>query len=113
MKEDCSKCEKPLEDHRVGKQRYCNACHAEWMRINRPKHSDLAPEAKMKANARAYANTYQKRGYIKKENCVKCGNPESEKHHEDYSKPTEVTWLCRPCHVDFHKLFKRSTRNTK
>lgn len=24
-------------------------------------------------------------------------------HHEDYSKPTEVTWLCRPHHWELHK----------
>lgn len=23
-------------------------------------------------------------------------------HHEDYSKPLEITWLCKDCHIDIH-----------
>jgi hypothetical protein len=34
--------------------------------------------------------------------CVTCGNPKSEAHHEDYSKPLEVTWLCRLHHKQTH-----------
>lgn len=32
--------------------------------------------------------------------CSKCGNPKSEAHHPDYSKPLEVIWLCRAHHVE-------------
>jgi hypothetical protein len=104
IKTNCPKCDKELEPHRVGKQAHCNPCHAEYMRLTRPKHSELSPEAKMKSNARSYANTYQKRGKIKKENCIKCNNHKTEKHHLDYSKPTEIIWLCRPCHLKEHKV---------
>ncbi len=35
--------------------------------------------------------------------CTKCGNPKSHGHHEDYSKPLEVVWLCASCHMRMHE----------
>lgn len=89
----CSKCSKPLEESRIMKQRYCLSCHAENMRQNRPKHSELSEPQKLKANARSYASAYVKRGTLKKNPCQKCGCKKAEKHHEDYSKPLDVIWL--------------------
>jgi hypothetical protein len=103
-KKTCSKCDNLLTPNRVGKYAYCNPCHAEYMRLTRPKHSELNPEAKMKANARSYAHVYRDRGYIAKSNCIECGSPDSQMHHEDYSKPIDVTWLCRPCHLKIHRI---------
>jgi len=98
---ECSACGGDLGD-RYGKQRYCKSCHAAFMRATRPKHSDLKPDAKLKANARAYANEYMRRGKLVKKPCEQCGNPDSQKHHEDYNKPLEVIWLCRKCHLEKH-----------
>jgi len=86
-----------------GIQRYCKKCHAEYMRENRPKHSELTDKQRKKANARSYANVYLNRGKIDRKPCEKCGSPESQMHHEDYNRPTDVTWLCRECHLDHHK----------
>ena len=106
MKLECSKCHEPLEKHRLGKYRYCLKCHAASMRKTRPKHSELCDEQRKKANARSYANVYLKRGYIIKKPCEKCGSNDAEKHHEDYNKPTEITWLCRVCHLKYHGFVK-------
>lgn len=101
LSRECSKCHGDLGD-RYGKQRYCRGCHAANMRANRPKHKDLKPEARKKANARAYTHEYVRRGVIKKNPC-KCGSEKVEAHHHDYDKPLEVTWLCRKCHLEHHK----------
>jgi hypothetical protein len=43
-------------------------------------------------------------GRIIKEPCEKCGsNKDVHAHHDDYSKPYEIRWLCRPCHREHHK----------
>jgi RecJ-like exonuclease len=97
----CSRCSQ--ERDRPG-QRYCRACHAKYMRETRPPHSQLSPEAKSRANARAKLNTYVRRGVVKRpETCSSCGGDGPiEGHHEDYSKALEVIWLCRTCHRSLH-----------
>ncbi len=97
----CSKCGGDL-GNRYGKQSYCKSCHAAYMRKNRPKHSELEPEARKKANARAYAKEYLKRGKIERKNCKVCNSSESQMHHPDYNKPLEVEWYCREHHLDLH-----------
>ena len=35
--------------------------------------------------------------------CEDCGDAQYiQGHHEDYDKPLEVLWLCRPCHLRRH-----------
>lgn len=43
---------------------------------------------------------------LKKEyECSKCkSNYCVIAHHDDYSKPLSVRWLCRRCHSEYHKL---------
>lgn len=71
------------------------------MRATRPKHRDLSPLARLKANARAYANVYQRRGVLQRQPCERCG-AKAEKHHEDYRRPLMVRWFCRHCHLKLH-----------
>lgn len=54
---------------------------------------------------RAHSRVYlaKKSGLItKKEQCEKCGAPSKHAHHEDYSKPLDVIWLCQSCHRKRH-----------
>lgn len=97
----CGKCGGVKEKNR-DKQTYCRGCHAAYMRENRPKHSELKPEQKIKSNARSYAKVYLKRGAIKKQPCEVCGAFDTQMHHTDYSKPLQVSWLCRRHHLIEH-----------
>jgi len=40
------------------------------------------------------------KGTLKRLPCEVCGSISSEAHHEDYSKPLEVEWLCNLHHVE-------------
>lgn len=40
--------------------------------------------------------------------CSDCGKScTPDAHHADYSKPLEVKWVCRRCHMDIHVLERR------
>lgn len=60
-----------------------------------------------KSNARAYANCYLRRGKIKREPCLNCGDVKSQMHHADYKNPLDVIWVCRKCHMEIHKSAKK------
>jgi hypothetical protein len=83
-------------------KRLCQSCSAKRAKELRPKYSQMTDEERFKANARSYANSYQRRGALKPEPCVDCSNPDAEKHHHDYTKPLDVVWLCRTCHMRRH-----------
>lgn len=58
----------------------------------------------LKESVRAMTRQYVKRGILIKQPCVKCGTSENiEAHHEDYTKPLDVLWLCREHHRELHK----------
>jgi ribosomal protein S27AE len=42
-------------------------------------------------------------GRLFKEPCGKCGSEKAQAHHDDYSKPLEVRWLCPRCHGLEHR----------
>jgi hypothetical protein len=42
-------------------------------------------------------------GDLVREPCVTCGALNSQGHHEDYSKPLDIVWLCAKCHSALHR----------
>jgi hypothetical protein len=63
---------------------------------------------------RAADAVYQalKRGkLVRPSSCEWCGgtNRKIQAHHEDYSKPLEVIWLCIPCHSARHGMLRAIT----
>lgn len=59
-------------------------------------------------NARTLLNYHVRVGNVEKpKKCERCEKPERlHGHHEDYSKPLDVMWLCTPCHWDRHAELK-------
>lgn len=98
----CSRCQERIA--RPG-QRWCLACHAayhrEWRKTTAGRR---CTERDMpRNNVRAKARYAVKRGQIKRLPCERCASERAEKHHDDYSRPLDVRWLCKPCHAAHHR----------
>src|SRR6266487_6314673 len=93
---------------RSSNHRYCLSCKAKYMRQWRKSHP-LTAEQRLRWNCRSYAHVYLKRGKLKKQPCRICGDPNSQMHHADYSKPLVVDWLCRKCYLKLHRELKAAT----
>lgn len=83
-------------------QGYNQSQIANMMGISRQRISQILSFEKH--NARAALSQAIKRGkLIKPLNCTKClSNKELHGHHNDYSLPLEVVWLCTECHGQEH-----------
>lgn len=113
----CTKCK---QRERRGKDTYCAECRRQqrresyhrniekersWSRQKYLKDPDyykkvVSPE---KEKARKKLRNLIARGKITRLPCVVCGEEKTHGHHEDYSKPLEVIWLC----VNHHALLHR------
>lgn len=63
-----------------------------WRNINGREHD----------YARDRLNSAVRNGKLKRLPCEKCGESKSHGHHEDYSKPLDVIWLCAIHHKERH-----------
>lgn len=100
--------------HRTGKCRcgnefasfsgyQCIDCYRRARSIKRrdPTHK----EGVFKEYVRSFTRQSIKIGILIKQNCEVCGiNENVEAHHDDYTKPLEVRWLCRSHHREYHKI---------
>ncbi len=80
-----------------------------WADKNKKKRSEYRDRWRKNNLKQVAANRFLQR-YVNKgvitrgiicENCKKVGKMEA--HHKDYTKPLEVNWLCRRCHMKIHR----------
>ena len=60
----------------------------------------------LKVKARGILNYAVEKGELLRLPCAICGNLKAEAHHEDYTQPLEVIWLCRTHHKARHEEIK-------
>jgi len=75
----------------------------ERMYRNKVRSSVWRRENNGKYKAHYLLNNAVRDGRIKREPCEICGYEKSHGHHEDYSKPLDVVWLCAVHHSAAHK----------
>jgi hypothetical protein len=81
------------------KRKWSNS-NPERRRITLQKQREKFPK-KYKART-AFRNAIRD-GKIQRQPCQKCGSLKAQGHHEDYSKPLEVVWLCTTHHAERHR----------
>ena len=115
----CNFCNKDLPDNcftvnkarKSGLSNKCRACTKEYDRIRnrlperiklrrvyKKRHQLKNPQ---KYQARRIVSRLIYKGRLKRGKCIYCDKI-GEAHHSDYSKPLDITWLCRQHHLDHH-----------
>lgn len=106
FKTKCIQCQKEFWTYpsfiKAGEGILCsNLCKYQWQKSHyRGSETKLHPE--LAKSARSLLNHKIERNGLKRLSCEICSNPKSHAHHEDYSKPLEVKWLCAKHHQLIH-----------
>src|SRR4030095_15298421 len=87
---------------RTANVRYCsNTCRLEDLKQGHTKNYHLEHEARL-----IFRKAYRDGLIYRPTKCFKCNSEycfeKFQAHHEDYSKPLEVIWLCTSCHRLYH-----------
>ncbi len=72
----------------------------EWRENNPDKVKEQRERYPERVRARNIVYNAIRSGKLTKQPCEKCGEAVAEAHHEDYSRPLDVNWLCKKHHVE-------------
>lgn len=100
------------DDNREHLRKLNNGYHAANMKDpikaeqERERRRRWAREHKDQVNAMMRINNYIKGGLVSKKPCEICGADNSHAHHDDYTRPLSVRWLCPVHHKEWHRYNK-------
>lgn len=92
---DCRECGEPAVPGRA----ICAACR------NKRQTARIMADSEAHARHLVRLRTKQaiRKGRLPRQPCEVCGSGQVDAHHDDYSKPFEVRWLCRTHHKELHR----------
>ena len=130
MARPCAKCSSEItvtaQMCKYGKY-VCRPCQSkasvEWAKQNREKKrsANNAYHARRSADRADATRAYRERhplkrvahqavqtairnGSIVRQPCERCGRPDAHAHHDDYTQPLSVNWLCHSHHMERHTM---------
>lgn len=104
----CKACKREIHkarywaDPEAGRQRYRDWYAANSEQERARSHGRRRNHERAKWLARRAVNDAIKCGRMKRQLCEVCGDPNTHGHHDDYSRPLDVRWLCPKHHAAVH-----------
>lgn len=83
---------------------------AEWERRKKYQNTPKREANILKRAANIIVGNAIRDGKIKRNPCARCGEKEAQAHHEDYSRPLDVVWLCTYHHGERHREINEERR---
>jgi hypothetical protein len=95
IEKTCLSCGATYKANTATQQR-CNPCRGAWNQVVQEAGKILRRAMRL--------------GEIRRLPCERCGHPHSLAHHENYSKPLDVIWLCATHHRRLHTALDRQAK---
>lgn len=104
---DCKKCRRDLDNKRRLKKERREYCvnHSRQYRKSGKGYDSCNKYRKnnpVKYKAHKIISSAIRSGVLVKQPCEVCQSERVEAHHDDYSKPLNVRWLCQAHHKQWH-----------
>lgn len=113
----CTKCRIDKEKsefytdkrHSDGLESQCKECRKKCRQSDKGKEILIRVQGKRRKKYPEKYKAYNsvsnaiRDGKLIRKPCEICGEDRSDAHHEDYSKPYDVVWLCKKHHTKLHR----------
>lgn len=112
----CKRCgvHRPLADFPGGPRGFvytiCKPCSPQYQTGGKPERAHKRRWTAANAEKRAAHKAVERalaRGELTRQPCERCGAANANAHHDDYSRPLAVMWLCQRHHAERHKEIGR------
>lgn len=91
----CKRCGGNYSGYQVNHHLYCADCRVARGKERKARYSE-------KTKARSKVAIAVRAGKLVRQPCEICREPNAQAHHEDYSRPFDVRWLCQSHHLWWH-----------